>query len=65
MPKCRAKTTPRPSAAFKALENSYKKDPEKAEKLLKLLQGQALLTAGLPLQNTAEFCKLVSELMHE
>lgn len=51
--------------AFKALENSYKKDPEKAEKLLKLLQGQALLTAGLPLQNTAEFCKLVSELMHE
>lgn len=51
-------------AAFKALEQCYKQNPEQAEKYVKLLHGEALLTAGLPLENAAEFCMLVSELIH-
>lgn len=48
--------------AFEALKNAYESDKEKAEKLAKILHGEGLLVAGLPLENAAEFSELVCEL---
>ncbi len=49
--------------AFKAIEGCYKDDAEKAKKYAKILHGEALLSAGLALDNPFEFCNLVSELL--
>ena len=49
--------------AYQALAACYQDNPEKAKKYAQLLHGQALLTAGLPLEDPFAFCTLVSELM--
>ena len=48
--------------SFDALKNAFANDKEKAAKYSKLLYGQALLTAGVPLDDPAEFSELISEL---
>ena len=48
--------------SFSALKNAFADDKEKAAKYVKLLYGQALLTAGVPLDDPAEFSELISEL---
>jgi len=49
--------------SFGALKDAYENDKEKAVKYSKLLYSQALLTAGVPLENPAEFSELISELL--
>lgn len=49
--------------AFKAIEASWKEDAEKAKKYAQILHGEALLAAGLPLDDPFTFCNLVSELL--
>ena len=49
--------------AFKAIEENYKTNEETARKYIKLLYGEALLTSGIALENPAEFCKIISELI--
>ena len=44
---------------FTALKNAYDTDKEKAEKLAKILYTQAILIAGLPVENPVEYCDLV------
>ena len=48
--------------SFIALGNAFENDKDKAAKYAKLLYGQALLTAGVPLDDPAEFSELISEL---
>lgn len=48
--------------AFKALQEAFASDKEKAAKLSKILLAQAVLIAGLPLENAAEYSELVCEL---
>ncbi|NLH01847.1 MAG: molecular chaperone HtpG [Clostridiales bacterium] len=48
--------------AFKALQEAFASDKEKATKLSKILLAQAVLIAGLPLENAAEYSELVCEL---
>jgi len=48
---------------FESLVRAYTGDPEKAAKYAKLLYGEALLYAGMPIPDPAEFAALVSELM--
>lgn len=48
--------------AFKALQEAFANDKEKAAKLSKILLAQAVLIAGLPLENAAEYSELVCEL---
>ncbi len=50
-------------AAFQALEAAVEADPEKAKKYATLLYGQALLIAGLPLEDPSGYTDLVCELM--
>ena len=50
--------------AFAALQKAYAEDKEKAAKYAKILYGQALLAAGIPLEDTAEFTELVCSLMN-
>ena len=50
-------------SAFAALENAVTADPEKAKKYAELLYGQALLIAGLPLDDPSAYTDLVCELM--
>ena len=50
-------------SAFKAMQDCYKDDPEKAKKYAKILHGEALLSAGLMPDDPFEFCNLVSELL--
>jgi molecular chaperone HtpG len=50
-------------AAFAALENAVAADPEKAKKYSTLLYNQALLIAGLPLEDPSGYTDLVCELM--
>ncbi len=50
-------------SAYKVIAECFKENPEKAEKYSKILYGEALLSAGLPLEDTTEFCTLVSELL--
>jgi molecular chaperone HtpG len=47
--------------SFSALKAAYENDKEKAAGYSKLLYGQALLTAGVPLDDPAEFSELVSK----
>ena len=47
---------------FAVLNDAFEQDKEKAAKYAKLLYGQALLTAGVPLDDPAEFSELISEL---
>ena len=49
--------------AFTALETAVTADPEKAKKYAALLYDQALLIAGLPLEDPAGYTDLVCELM--
>ena len=48
---------------FAALESAVSADPEKAKKYAKLLYDQALLIAGLPLDDPSGYTDLVCELM--
>ena len=48
--------------SFAALKESFDHDKEKAAKYAKLLYGQALLTAGIPLEDPVEFSQIISEL---
>jgi len=50
-------------AAFAALEAAVTADPEKAKKYAALLYNQALLIAGLPLEDPSAYTDLVCELM--
>ena len=45
------------------LEEAVKEDPEKARKYAELLYSQALLIAGLPLEDPSAYTDLVCELM--
>ena len=49
--------------AFAALETAVTADPEKAKKYATLLYNQALLIAGLPLEDPSGYTDLVCELM--
>ena len=49
--------------AFQALENAIAADPEKAKKYATLLYDQAMLIAGLPLEDPSGYTDLVCELM--
>ncbi|MEE0929734.1 MAG: molecular chaperone HtpG [Acutalibacteraceae bacterium] len=49
-------------AVFNTLRTAYESDKEKAEKLAKILYNQAVLIAGLQIENPVEYCDLVCEL---
>ncbi len=49
--------------AVKAMESAMTADPEKAKEYAKILCGQAQLMAQLPLEDPAEFTRLVGKLM--
>ena len=49
--------------AFAALETAVTADPDKAKKYAELLYDQALLIAGLPLEDPSGYTDLVCELM--
>ena len=49
--------------AFTALETAVTEDPEKAKKYATLLYNQALLIAGLPLEDPSAYTDLVCELL--
>ena len=51
--------------SFAALKDAFENDKEKAAKYAKLLHGQALLTAGIPIEDPAEFSELISALLFE
>ena len=48
---------------FQALETAVTADPDKAKKYAELLYSQALLIAGLPLEDPSGYTDLVCELM--
>ncbi|MCL2220707.1 MAG: molecular chaperone HtpG [Oscillospiraceae bacterium] len=50
--------------SFETLKNAYESDKDKAANISKLLYGQALLTAGVELEDPAEFSELISALLH-
>jgi len=52
-------------ASFKALKNTFESDKDKVKKYAEVLYGQALLTAGVPLDDPSEFSELVSSLLFE
>ena len=47
--------------SFDALKNAFNSDKERAAGYAKLLYGQALLTAGVPLEDPSEFSELISK----
>ena len=49
--------------SFAALKDAFENDKDKAAKYASLLYGQALLTAGIPLEDPSEFSDLVSTLL--
>jgi len=49
--------------SFAALKEAFENDKDKAAKYAQLLYGQALLTAGVPLEDPSEFSELVSTLL--
>ena len=51
------------SSAFAALKSAMAQDPEKAKVYAELLYDQALLIAGLPLEDAARYTELVCSLM--
>ncbi len=50
-------------AVFKKLKETFETDREKAGKIAKILNCQARLIAGLPIDNTTEYCDLVCEVL--
>ena len=50
-------------SSFSALKDAFENDKEKAEKYSKLLYNQALLSAGVPIENPPEFSELISDLL--
>ena len=48
--------------AFAALKSAYDSDKDKAAELSKILYAQALLIAGLPLDNPTEYTELICKL---
>ena len=48
--------------AFKALQEAFETDKERAAKLANILLAQGLLIAGLPLENAAEYTELICQL---
>jgi len=48
--------------SFSILKDAFENDKEKAAKYAKLLYGQSLLTAGVPLDDPSEFSDLISEI---
>ena len=46
-------------AAFRAIEKNRKDNPEKAKKMCEVLYNQALLIAGLPIDNPSEYTDLI------
>ena len=50
--------------AFQALEAAVTADPDKAKTYAALLYNQALLIAGLPLEDPSGYTDLVCQLMH-
>ena len=51
------------SPAYSALARAVAQDPDKAGKYARLLYDQALLLAGLPVEDMGEYTRLVCELM--
>ena len=51
------------SSAFAAMKNAMSTDKELAAKYAKILYDQALLIAGLPLEDPSEYSDLVCSLM--
>ena len=51
------------SGAFAALRDAVETDPDKAKQYAELLYHQALLIAGLPLEDPAGYTELVCALM--
>ena len=51
------------NTTFTALKDAYDNDKDKAAKYSKLLYNQALLTAGVPIEDPSEFSELISELL--
>ncbi len=51
------------SPVYGALARAVAQEPEKARKYAELLYDQALIIAGIPVEDTAEYTKLVCELM--
>jgi len=51
--------------SFSALKNAFENDKDLAAQYAKVLYGQALLTAGVPLEDPSEFSELVSTLLFE
>jgi len=49
--------------SFSALKDSFETDKDKAAKYAQLLYGQALLTAGVTLEDPSEFSELISSLL--
>jgi molecular chaperone HtpG len=49
--------------SFAALKDAFENDKEKAAQYSKLLYSQALLTAGVPLEDPAEFSELINTLL--
>ena len=49
--------------SFTALKEAFENDKEKAAKYAELLYGQALLTAGIPLEDPSKFSELVNTLL--
>ena len=49
--------------SFKALCDAFENDKDKAADYAKLLYGQALLTAGIPLEDPMEYSELVNSLL--
>ncbi len=50
-------------AVFEKLEGSYKEDSETAKKYVEVLYAQALLMAGLPLENPVEYSDMLFSLL--
>ena len=48
--------------AFISLKNTFENNPETAKKYAEILYNQALLIAGLPIENPVEFCDTVCDL---
>ena len=52
------------SAVYGALAQAVAQEPEKAKKYAELLYDQALIIAGLPVEDTARYTELVCSLMN-
>ena len=51
------------SPVYSALAQAVAQDPEKGKKYAQLLYTQALIIAGLPVEDTAKYTELVCSLM--